>query len=166
MVGALHRSGCNSACRGAHFPVCEADHGIGLALRLAVSGCQGSCGIVPNEPASWYSGSSNIRQCLKCKHVASIPTKTMTKYRPISCATFVRFYVIDWRVLLAFVLYMLLLKRNRISQPSVYLEANTQNFPGAQSARQLHFPPFARQNFFPDSRFAFGGTSEFYMCSE
>ena len=83
----LHCSGCDSACRGAHFPVCDVDDGTGLALCLALSGCQGSCGIVPNGPASSYSGSSNICQCLKCKHVASITTKTMTKYRPISCAT-------------------------------------------------------------------------------
>ena len=91
LAGALHCSGCNSACRGVHFPLCEVDHGTGLALRLALSGCQGSCGIVPNGPAaSSCSGSSNICQCLKCKHVASIQTKTMTKYRPISCASFVR----------------------------------------------------------------------------
>ena len=29
-----------------------------VALRLALLGCQGSCGIVPNGPASSYSGSS------------------------------------------------------------------------------------------------------------
>ena len=79
-----------------------------------------SCDIVPNGPASSYSGSSNICQCLKCKHVASIPTKPMTKYRPISCATVVRFYVIDCCVLLVFVLYILLLKRNR-NQPTQHM---------------------------------------------
>ena len=58
VVEALLSSGCFSACRGAHFPVCEEDHGTGLALRLALLGCQGSCGIVPNGPTSSYSGSS------------------------------------------------------------------------------------------------------------
>ena len=54
----LHCSGCFSACRGAHFPVCEEDHGTGLALRLALLGCQGSCDIVTNGPTSSFSGSS------------------------------------------------------------------------------------------------------------
>ena len=54
MVEALHCSGCFSACRGAHFPVCDEDHRNGLALRLAVLRCQGFCGIVPNGPASSY----------------------------------------------------------------------------------------------------------------
>ena len=58
VVEVLHCSGCFSACRGAHFPVCEEDHGTGLALPLALLGCQGSCGIVPNGSASSYSGSS------------------------------------------------------------------------------------------------------------
>ena len=40
------------------FPVSEEDHGTGLALRLALLGCQGSSGIVPNEPASSYLVSS------------------------------------------------------------------------------------------------------------
>ena len=39
-------------------------------------GCQGSCGIVPNGPASLVV-SFNICQGLKCKHVASTPTLTM-----------------------------------------------------------------------------------------
>ena len=55
---ALLCSCCFSACRGVHFPVCEEDNGIGLTLRLALLGCQGSCGIVPNGLASSYSGSS------------------------------------------------------------------------------------------------------------
>ena len=35
VVEALHYSGCFSACRDAHFPVCEEDHRTGLALCLA-----------------------------------------------------------------------------------------------------------------------------------
>ena len=46
-------------CNGAHFTVCEEDHGTGLALRLAL-GCQGSCDIVSNWSASLYMGSFNI----------------------------------------------------------------------------------------------------------
>ena len=58
VVEALHCSGCFSACRGAHFPVCEEDYGTGLALRLDLLGCQGSCGIVPNGLTNSYSGYS------------------------------------------------------------------------------------------------------------
>ena len=58
VVEALHCSDCFPACRGAHFAVCEEDHGTGLVLRLVLLGCQGSCGIVPNGPAGSYSGSS------------------------------------------------------------------------------------------------------------
>ena len=58
MVKVLHFSGCFSACRGAHVPVYAEDHGNHLALPPALLGCQGFCGIVPNGPASSYSGSS------------------------------------------------------------------------------------------------------------
>ena len=58
VVEALHCSGCFSACRSAHFPVCEEDHGTGLALRLALLGCQGFCGILPSGPTSLHLGSS------------------------------------------------------------------------------------------------------------
>ena len=55
---ALHCYSCFSACRSVHFPVCEEDHRTCSALHLALLGCQGSCGIVPNGPASLYLGSS------------------------------------------------------------------------------------------------------------
>ena len=58
VVKALHCSGCFSAFRGVHFPICEKDHGTGLALHLFLLGCQGSCGIVLNGPTSSHSGSS------------------------------------------------------------------------------------------------------------
>ena len=48
-----------STCRGADFLVGEEDHRTGLALRLALVGCQGSCGIIPNGPVSSYPGSFN-----------------------------------------------------------------------------------------------------------
>ena len=57
----------------------EEDNGTSL-------GCQGSCGIVLNGSASSHSRSSNIRQGLKCQHVASIPTKTITKFKPFAYA--------------------------------------------------------------------------------
>ena len=50
----LHCSGCQ-ASRGAHFPIVEEDNGTGVALHLALLGCKGSCGIVPNGPASLHS---------------------------------------------------------------------------------------------------------------
>ena len=56
----------SSACRGAHFPVVEKVNGTGLAMCLALYGCQGTCDKVSNGPASSYSGSFNIRQGLKC----------------------------------------------------------------------------------------------------
>ena len=74
-----HSSGCLPACRDAHLPVGEGDHGIGLALCLALSRCQGSCGIIPNGPVSSYSKSFNRRQGLKCQHLDT-DYKTMTKF--------------------------------------------------------------------------------------
>ena len=44
-------------------------------------GCQGSCGIVPNGPACSVF-SFNMRQCLKCYHVASTLTLTMGLLSP------------------------------------------------------------------------------------
>ena len=49
------------------LPRSEEDNGTGLALCLALVGCLGSCGIVPNRHcSSSHLGSSNIRQGLKC----------------------------------------------------------------------------------------------------
>ena len=67
-------------------PRSEQDNGTGLALCLALLGCQGFCGIALNGSTSSHSKSSNIRQGLKCQHIVSIPTKTITKSKPYAYA--------------------------------------------------------------------------------
>ena len=64
-MGDLPCSGHLKACKDAQFPTVESDHGTALAL-LALLGCQSSCSIVPNGPASSYLGSFNTYQCLNC----------------------------------------------------------------------------------------------------
>ena len=60
-------------CTDAHFPAIELDTWSDLA---PFPGCHVSCGTVLNGPTGSVV-SFNIRQGLKCKHVASTPTLTM-----------------------------------------------------------------------------------------
>ena len=58
---------------------CALPHSFSLITRSGLAsfpGCQDSCGIIPNGPAGPVP-SFNIRQGLKCYHVALTPTLTM-----------------------------------------------------------------------------------------
>ena len=61
-VEVLSCSGCFITCMGAHVPAAELDNAIWFSI---LSGCQDSCGIVPNGHAGSV-GSFNICQGLKC----------------------------------------------------------------------------------------------------
>ena len=98
MYKALPCSGCFTTCMGVHFPVVRLDNTIGS---VPFPGCQGSCVIVPNGPASSVV-SFNMYQGLKFYQVASTPTLTMRFYYVSKLASTKRR---SWNSKLAFWVY-------------------------------------------------------------